>query len=43
MRKTMVAAGRETRQLELSFLRKYRMVLEKQIDLLDKRLKELTK
>ncbi len=42
-RKTMVAAGRETRQLELSFLRKYRMVLEKQIDLLDKRLKELTK
>ncbi len=42
-RKTMAVAGRETRQFELSFLRKYRMVLEKQIDLLDKRLKELTK
>ncbi len=42
-RKTMVVAGRETRQFELSFLRKYRTVLEKQIDLLDKRLKELTK
>ena len=42
-RKAMASLGRETRQFQVSFLRNYKLVLAKQTEFIEKRLKELTK
>ncbi len=42
-RKTMAAAGKETRQFQVNFLSTYKTILAKQMDLIEKRLKELSK
>lgn len=41
--KSMSTLGRETKQVQVSFLRSYRTVLSKQMDFIEKRLKELSK
>ena len=42
-RKTMSAAGKETKQFQVSFLTSYKTVLAKQMELIEKRIKELSK
>ncbi len=42
-RKTMASLGKETKQFQASFLRSYRIVLAKQMEFIEKKLKELTK
>ena len=42
-RKSMTSLGRDTKQFQVSFLRGYKRVLAKQMEYIEKRLKELTK
>ena len=42
-RRSMVSLGKETKQFQVSFFRSYKTVLSKQMDFIEKRLKELTK
>ena len=42
-RKTMSAVGKETKQFQVSFLTSYKTVLAKQMELIEKRIKELSK
>lgn len=42
-RKAMTSVGKETKQFQVGFLRSYKTVLSKQIDFIEKRLKELSK
>ena len=41
--KSMASLGKETKQFQASFLRSYKIVLAKQMEFIEKRLKELTK
>ena len=42
-RRAMASLGKETKQFQVSFLRSYKTVLSRQMDFIEKRLKELTK
>lgn len=42
-RKTMTSLGKETKQAQVSFLRSYKTVLEKQMGFIEKKLQDLTK
>lgn len=42
-RKTMTSLGKETKQVQVSFLRSYKTVLEKQMGFIEKRLQALAK
>jgi len=42
-RRTMTSLGKETKQVQVSFLRSYKTVLEKQKGFVEKKLQELTK
>ncbi len=42
-RKAVASLGRETKPFQVGFLRSYKTVLSKQMDFIEKRLKELTK
>lgn len=42
-RKGMTSLGKESRQFQVSFLRSYKTVLARQMDFIEKKLKELTK
>jgi len=41
--KTMTTVGNETKQFQISFLKRYRTVLAKQTEFIENRLKELTR
>lgn len=41
--KSMTSLGRETKQVQIGFLRSYKTVLLRQMDFIEKRLKELSK
>ena len=41
--KSMASLGKETKQFQVSFLRSYKIVLAKQMEFIEKRLKELLK
>lgn len=42
-RKTMTSLGKETKQVQVSFLRSYKTVLEKQMGFIEKKLQKLAK
>jgi hypothetical protein len=42
-RKAVASVGKETKRFQVGFLRSYKTVLSKQMDFIEKRLKELTK